>query len=83
MNKKQLEEILKYSNPKELYIVAWNNLLRQLFCPFRVIVLKNVGDLKKDEICKVEAVLVTMDLKTVFLIEGQFYYYWHFDILLD
>lgn len=83
MNKKQLQEILKYSNPKELYIVTWNNLLKRLFCPFRVVVLEGVGKLKKDEIHDVEGVMVTMELKTVYLIKGSYFYYYHFDILID
>lgn len=83
MDKEQLDEILKYSNPKELYIVAWNNLLKQLFCPFKVAALKDVGGLKKGEIYEVEMVMVTTELTTVYRIEGSYYYYHHFDILLD
>ena len=83
MNKKRLQEILKYSNPKELYIVTWNNFLKQLFCPFRVVVLQDVGELKKNEVYEVEGVMVTMELKTVYLIRGSYFYYYHFDILID
>ena len=83
MKKKQLQEILKYSNPKELYIVTWNNLLKRLFCPFRVVVLEDVGSLKKDETYDVEGVMVTSELKTVYLVKGRYFYYYHFDILID
>lgn len=83
MNKNQLQELLKYSSPKELYIVAWNNLLKKLFCPFRVAVLGDIGDLKQGEIVEVEEVKITPDLKTVYLIKGKYYYYFHFDILID
>ena len=83
MNKKRLQEILKYSNPKELYIVTWNNLLKQLFTPFRVVALQDVGELKKNEVYEVEGVMVTMELKTVYLINGSYFYYYHFDILID
>lgn len=83
MKKKELQEILKFSNPKELYIVTWNNLLKRLFCPFRVVVLEDVGDLKKGKTYEVDGVMVTMELKTVYLIKGSYFYYYHFDILID
>lgn len=83
MNDKELTELLKYSNPKELYIITWNNLLKILFCPFKVSVLNDVGYLKKNKIVWVEEVKVTSDLKTVYIIKGKAYYYHHFDILIE
>lgn len=83
MNDKELAELLKYSHPKQLYIVTWNNVLKLLFCPFKVQVLQDVGELKKDEIVLIEEVKVTSDLKTVYVIKGKSYYYYHFDILID
>ncbi|WP_242203237.1 hypothetical protein [Aestuariivivens insulae] len=83
MNEKELAEWLRYSNPKELYVVTWNNLLKLLFCPFKVLVLQDVGDLKTGQEVWVEEVKVTMELKTVYKIKGQFYYYHHFEIIVD
>lgn len=83
MNDKELAELLKYSHPKQLYIVTWNNVLKLLFCPFKVQVLQDVGELKKDEIVLVDGVKVTSDLKTVYVIKRKSYYYYHFDILID
>lgn len=83
MNKEDLAEQLKYSSSEWLYVVTMNNLIKQLFCPFRVVVLKPVGALRKGQIVWVEAVKVTVELKTVFIIDGGAYYYYHFDILTD
>ena len=83
MNKQDLAEQLKYSSSEWIYVVAWNNLLKQLFTPFRVAVLKPVGPLKKGQIAWVIQVKVTMELKTVFVIDGSAYYYYYFDILID
>ena len=81
MNKKQLAEILKYSSSNQLYIVTWNNLLKLLLCPFKVIVLQDIGKLKADTIIWVDEVKVTIEVKTVFIIEGKAYYYFYFEIL--
>lgn len=81
MNDKELAELLKYSHPKQLYIVTWNNVLKLLFCPFKVQVLQDVGTLKKDEIVWVEEVKVTSDLKTVYKIKNKLYYYYYFNII--
>lgn len=80
MNRKQLSELLKYSNSKELFIVNYNNLLKQLLCPFEVIVLHTIMDLKKGQIVLVDEVKLTSQLKTVYMIKGEAYYYHHFDI---
>ena len=80
MNNRELAELLKYSNPKTLYIVTWNNLLKILFCPFKVIVKHDIGNLKKDQIVWVEEVKITKELKTVYVINCKAYYYYHFTI---
>ncbi|WP_278034975.1 hypothetical protein [Flavobacterium nitratireducens] len=82
MKDHDLAELLKYSSPKEIYVITWNNLLIQLKCPFRVIVLNDIGWLKKGQIVLVSEIRVTNDIKTVFIIEMNAYYYFHFDILI-
>ena len=76
-----LKETLRYSNSKELYVVMWNGLLKKYFCPFKVRVNENVGELQKGQIVFVDGIKVTRTLKTVFEIQGNFYFYEHFDIL--
>ncbi|MDC1276940.1 hypothetical protein N8Z48_02145 [Algibacter sp.] len=83
MDKQELAEQLKYSSSEYLYIITWNNVLKQMFCPFRVSVLASIGALIQGQIVWVEQVKVTMQLKTVFVIDGNAYYYYHFDILID
>lgn len=82
MNEKELAELLKYSSPKELYVVAWNNQLKILFCPFKVRVLRSVGDLRKGNLVWAEEVKITKELVTVFMIKGKAYHYYHFDIII-
>ena len=81
MNEKQLAEILKYSSPYTIYIVTWNNLLKLLFCPFAVMVKHQIGDLMEGERVLVDAVKVTADIKTVFIVKGRAYFYYHFEIV--
>lgn len=81
MTKKQLESILKYSSPKEIYIITWNNTLKLLICPFEVIVLNEIGELHKNQIAVIEEIKITIDIKTVFIIKSKAYYYYHFEIL--
>ena len=83
MNKEDLAWQLKFSSSEWIYIVTWNNLLKQVFTPFRVLVLKSVGALSKGEVVSVEQVKVTMHLTTVFIIDGSAYHYYYFDIILD
>lgn len=83
MDEKQLADLLKYSNSKQLYIVTWNNILKLLFCPFKVKLLLNVGNLKKGQVVWVDEVKITQELKTVYIINEQAYYYHYFDIIVE
>ncbi len=82
MTEKELAELLKYSSPREIYVITHYNVLKRLFCPFRVRVLQKIGELKTGQIVLVNEVKVTLELKTVFIIENQAYYYYYFDILM-
>ena len=82
MTKKELAELLKYSSPLEIYVITWNNILKRLFCPFEVQVVQDIGTLKKGQIVYVDEIKVTIELKTVFIIDNKAYYYYHFEIVI-
>jgi len=81
MDYEKLSEILRFSTPKSLLIVTWNNLLKELFCPFEVKVLKAVDNLKEGDRLWVQEIKVTTELKTVYIINDTAYYYYYFDIM--
>ena len=83
MMDKDLAEQLEHSSSEWIYILTWNNLLKQLFTPFEVEVIRSVGDLEIGQIVWVSQVKVTPQLKTVYIIKGKAYYFFHFDIIVD
>ena len=83
MQDHELADMLKYSSPKELYVITYYNVLKLLFCPFKVKALSHVGLLHKGQIVFVKEVKVTTKLNTIFIIEGSAYHYYHFDIILE
>ena len=82
MTKKELAELLKYSSPLEIYVITWKNTLIKLHCPFEVLVLQDIGTLKKNQIVFVDEIKVTLELKTVYIINSEAYYYNRFNIML-
>ena len=82
MTKKELAEVLKYSSPREIYVITWNNILKRRFCPFEVHVLQDIGTLKTGQFVYVDEIKVTIELKTVFIIDNKAYYYYHFEIVI-
>jgi len=82
MTKKELAELLKYSSPREIYVITWNNTLIKLYCPFEVQVLQDIGTLKTGQFVFVDEIKVTIELKTVFIIDNKAYYYYHFEIVI-
>lgn len=83
MNHKELAELLKYASPYSILVVNYQNKIMELKCPFKVLVKNEVGKLIKGRIEKVELVKLSTNLKTVFIVKGEAYYYYHFNILID
>tara|TARA_R110000868_G_scaffold409459_1_gene694971 strand:+ start:243 stop:494 length:252 start_codon:yes stop_codon:yes gene_type:complete len=83
MKEKQWADMLKYASPKSILVVAWSNNIIELKCPFRVEVIKRIGMLEQGSIVDVEMVKISIALVTVFIIDSQAYYYYHFNILID
>ena len=82
MTKKELAEVLKYSNSQELYVITHYGVLMRLFCPVKIQVLGDIGILKRGQIVFVDEIKVTIELKTVYIIDNEAYYYWYFDFIL-
>ena len=83
MDINELAEALMYSSSDSIYVVTWDNVLKQVFTPFKTVVLSDVGQLSKGEIVCVEQVKVTIQLKTVFIVDSKAYYHFHFGCILD
>lgn len=83
MDSNELAEQLKYSSSDCLLIVTWENQLKKIYTPFKVYVLITIGSLSKGEVVLVTQVKVTKRLIIIFIIDGNAYYYYHFDILID
>ena len=81
MDDDELENLLKYISPFEIYIVNSNNELECLKCPFKVRVKYNIGILVKDEIVLVDKVKITRELMSVYIIKFQSYYCYHFVLI--
>ncbi len=82
MDQKDLVELLKYSSPYSILVVTYDNELVELFCPFIVFVKQDIGDLIRGDKASVIMVKLSSNLKTVFVIEDNAYYYFYFDILI-
>ncbi len=81
MDDRELADWLKYSDSKSLLIINENNRLQVLYCPFKVLVIVSVGVLIKGQIVLVIEIKVTRELIIVYIINGDAYYYYHFEIL--
>jgi len=82
MNKKNLSEILKFSDPKKLYVVDWRNMLLILECPIKALVKQDIGTLKAKEVVYIDEIKVTLELITVFVVQKKAYYFYHFEIII-
>ncbi len=82
MNKKEIAELLQYCSPNSILVCTYFNKLATLYCPFKVLAREDVGGLKRNRTYQVTAVKLSTNLKTVFIINNQAYFYNHFDIIV-
>lgn len=83
MNRKELAELLKYASPYSILVVTWQNKIVELHVPFKVQLKNDIGELIKGEIVEVEIVKLSKNLIKVFVISGDAYYYYHFNIIIE
>ncbi len=75
-----LEEVLRYTDPHSLLAIAGRRLVR-IRCQFRVRVLVDVEPWQTGDIVSVEKIMVTRDLRMVYIINGRGYPLSYFRIL--
>ena len=80
-NDKILEEIRKYCDPYSILVIADRKLIR-IRCPFVVRVRIEFAGWDEGDIVQVEKIMVTRDLQMVFIIGGNGYHFYLFQILL-
>ena len=78
---KYLEEILKYCDMESILVIDGYGHLQRFSCPFLVIAVKDIGEIKKDLICPVNAVKLDLNLMDVYIIQNRAYYFFNFRVL--
>lgn len=81
MSNKGLIELLKYCSPHIIYVVNGQNRIIKLHTPLKLLVLQDIGDLRKKQIVSCTELKITKQSRIVFFIEGKNYHTHYFDIL--
>jgi hypothetical protein len=79
--KEYIEEIFKYCKTDSILVINNTGQLQRLQCPFEVLVISDVGELKKGLICLVNAVKIDLSLIDVYIIRNKAYYFFNFRVL--
>ena len=77
-------ELFRIVSSSSILVMDSIGTLHRLNCPFRVVALMDIPpDIKEGKPYFVNAVKMSLDLKDVFIINGEGYYIWSFVILLQ
>ena len=79
--RKYIEEVFKHCKIDSILVINNQGHLQRLDCPFEVVVIQNVGELKKGFYCLVYAVLLDLSLTDVYIIKNKAYYFFNFRVL--
>jgi hypothetical protein len=80
-SQKYISEFLRDIDPYSILVIYGRKLYR-VKCPFRVKLLVDVIGLKEGDVKWVEKVMVTRDLRMIYIIGGKGYHFFLFQILL-
>lgn len=80
-NRQYILELFKIVSTTSILIIDRNGVLKRLHCPFKVVAKFDIPPILEGKSYNVDAVKMTMELKEVFIIEGQGYYIWIFRII--
>ncbi|MEI6435535.1 MAG: hypothetical protein WCP32_11870 [Bacteroidota bacterium] len=80
-NDKIIAEINMFCDPHSLLVIDVHGKLHRIYCPFKVIVIRNVYFLKTNEVVEVAAVKVSSDLILLYVIQKMAFPYSNFMIL--
>ena len=83
MTDREIADQLQYCSPHTILVVTWKGKLKVLHTPFRVKVLKKVGNLATEQFVVVSAIKISTLGNTVFIINQIPYYYFYFEIYLN
>ena len=79
--RKYIEEVFKHCKTDSILVIGNSGRLARYNCPFEVIVISDVGELRKGLICLVSAVKIDLSLIDVYIIRNKAYYYFNFRVM--
>ena len=82
MSNKELIELLKYCSPHIFYVVNGQNRIIKLHTPLNLLVLQDIGGLRKGQIVFCTELKITKSGRIVFFVDGKNYHTYYFDILI-
>ncbi len=80
-NKRIIDEINRFCLPNSLLIIDSSGMLRRLFCPFKVKVIRHIHYLRMNDIVDVLAVKISSDLVLLYVVNQLAYPYSYFIII--
>ena len=81
MGRSLIDDINKYTNSSSLLVHTRKKGLIRMFCPFKVEVIKPVGELLPGDILEVLKVKVSSSFELVYVVRDKSYFYYYFRIL--
>ncbi len=73
-----INQLFTVVDTSSILVYTSEGSFKRIHCPFNVMVLNDIGELKKGHIRPVNAVKMNLELIEVYIISGKAYYYYHF-----
>ncbi len=81
--RRYIGELYRIVSSTSILVIDYKGGMHRLYCPFRVLAVKDVPpDILPGDYYFVDAVKMDLQLKEVYIIKNNGYYYWGFIIFL-
>ena len=76
--KTYINQLFTVVDTKSILVYTHDQRFKRIYCPFDVIVVRDIGMLRAGDIVAVSAVKMSLELIEVYIISGKGYHYYHF-----
>lgn len=77
-----INQLFTIVDTKSILVYTTDGEFKRIYCPFDVLVIHDIGSLRRDDIQSVAAVKMSLELIEVYIISGKAYSFYHFRLFL-
>ena len=81
--RKYLHDLFQLVSTRSILIIDKYGNVKRIYCPFPVVVVREIPNLSIGDIEDVTAIKMDLTLRDIYIVKGNPYYYFNFNLYLE